>query len=190
NSVRTQKAKTKIAFFQPLTLLDMVVYYQRGRDIHRISEIKCSQSFHSIPFDIRKTAVALFITEMLGQVLKEEDEPLALFQFLHESIGKLDDLHDNFQDFHLRFFLELSEYLGIRPDSGLFMLSETGRPLEHNRQLEEFLDWLLNKENTLPGNFNRNVRLQLLQIIVDYYRIQYDSIKPMKSIEILREVFE
>jgi DNA repair protein RecO (recombination protein O) len=122
--------------------------------------------------------------------LKEEDEPLALFHFLYESISRLDALEASFQDFHLRFLLELTEYLGIRPDSGMFILRETGRPLEHNRQHEELLDQLLVEEAISNQNFNRNIRLQLLQIIVDYYRIQYDSIKPMKSIEVLREVFE
>ena len=47
NGVRSKSAKTKIALFQPLTLLELVVYHNKKKEIHRISEIKCFRNFHS-----------------------------------------------------------------------------------------------------------------------------------------------
>ena len=56
NSVRTKSSKTnKIALFQPLTLLDLVVYYNEKKSINRISEQKCNYPFSSIPFNIVKS---------------------------------------------------------------------------------------------------------------------------------------
>jgi len=189
NSVRSSNAKSRIAYFQPLTLLEMVVYYQRGKEINRISELRCSYNFHSLPFDIRKTTVALFITEMLSQVLKEEDEPLELFQFLHDAIRLYDEQTENFMDFHVSFLVQLTGYLGIRPDSGLFVLKETGRSSESYRHLAILLDQLLETNMEMEPSLDRPSRNSLLQILVDYYRSHYDSIKPIKSIQVLNEVF-
>jgi len=189
NSVRSSNSKPKIAYFQPLTLLDMVVYYQRGKEINRISELRCSYNFHTLPFDIRKTTVALFMTEMLSQVLKEEDEPVELFQFLHEAIMHYDEQAENFMDFHVSFLVQLTGYLGIRPDSGSYILKETGRSSESYRHLAVLLDQLL-QIHTSPGPaLDRPSRNSLIQILVDYYRSHYDSIKPIKSIQVLNEVF-
>ena len=40
NGIRSKNAKTKIALFQPLTILDLVVYNNKKKDINRISERK------------------------------------------------------------------------------------------------------------------------------------------------------
>lgn len=189
NSVRSSNAKPKIAYFQALTLLDMVVYHHRGKDICRISEVRCSYSFHSIPFDIRKTTVSLFIAEMLSQVLKQEDEPLELFQFLHDAIMHYDMQAENFMDFHLIFLMQLTRFLGIEPDSGAFVLRETGRPAESYGHLAVFMNQMLEKSTTQVTVLDRPSRINLTQILVDYYRSHYDSIKPIRSIQVLNEVF-
>jgi DNA repair protein RecO (recombination protein O) len=40
NGVRSAKAKNKISLYQPLTLLDLVVYHKENKDLKRISEVK------------------------------------------------------------------------------------------------------------------------------------------------------
>jgi DNA repair protein RecO (recombination protein O) len=88
NGVRSSKSKNnRIALFQPLPLLDMVVYHKNKEDtVHRISELKCYAPFHSIPFDVIKSSLALFITEILGKTLREEESNELLFRFIEESI--------------------------------------------------------------------------------------------------------
>jgi len=71
NGVRSKSSKNKIAHFQPLTILDMVVYYKENRDINRISEMKCNMvfiRFHSI----RRKSAWLFSLGNLGKTLKEQ----------------------------------------------------------------------------------------------------------------------
>jgi DNA repair protein RecO (recombination protein O) len=189
NSVRSLNSKPRIAYFQPLTLLEMVVYYHRGKEINRISELRCSYNFHTLPFDIRKTTVALFITEILSQVLKEEEEPFELFHFLHQAIKGYDEQTENFMDFHVLFLVQLTGFLGIRPDSGAFILKETGRSSESYKHLAILLDELIQSNTSPVPPFDRPSRNSLIQILVDYYRSHYDSIKPIKSIQVLNEVF-
>jgi DNA repair protein RecO len=73
NGVRSAKAKHKMALFQPLTLLDLEVYHKPGKGLHRISEAKCFFPYQAIPFDIAKSSLALFLSEVLSKVLKEEE---------------------------------------------------------------------------------------------------------------------
>jgi len=188
NGIRSKNAKTKIALFQPLTLLDLVVYHNKKKDINRISEIKCSDNFHSIPFNIKKTAIALFLTELLNQALIDQGENEDLFKFIHESIHFFDVLENNFENFHLQFLMRLSRYLGIFPESGVSLLKEIGHVKIHDLQFSSQLDFLL------TSNFDQHIRLtstirnNLLKAIIDYYRFHYDSIKDFKSIPVLKEV--
>ena len=65
NGVRSKKARHKIAFFQPLTLLDMVVYHKRNAKLNRVSELKCKEPLMDLPTNIKKSSIAIFITEIL-----------------------------------------------------------------------------------------------------------------------------
>ena len=60
NGVRSAKGKNKIALFQPMTLLDVVVYHNDKKDLHRISEIKCTSPLVSIPMTLRSLVLQSF----------------------------------------------------------------------------------------------------------------------------------
>ena len=92
NSVRTKGKGSRIALFQPFTLLDMVVYTSPKGGLTRISEYKCAHPFISIPFDIRKSSMVLFLSEVVARTVKEEEENQPLFQFLYQAILAFDDL--------------------------------------------------------------------------------------------------
>ncbi len=188
NSVRSKNAKTKIALFQPLTPLELVVYHNRKKEINRISEIKCLYNFHSIPFDIRKTTMAIFITEFLGKTLKEENENIPLFSFLFDSVRMFDEMTSHFENFHLQFLLQFSKYLGIKPISAEELLKETGNNLLQEEEVVQQLQKLLEKDFSYYLPINRSKRHAMLKAIIDFYRYHFDNITALKSIEILHEV--
>ncbi|HEV7380803.1 MAG TPA: recombination protein O N-terminal domain-containing protein, partial [Dyadobacter sp.] len=101
NGVRSSSAKTnRIALFQPLTLLEMVVYHKGKQDeIHRISEIKCYHPFSTLPYNVLKSCLSLFITEILVKSLREEEENQPLFYFLEQSVIYLDEADAGFENF-------------------------------------------------------------------------------------------
>lgn len=111
NSVRS--AKGKMALFQPLTLLDMVVYHRENANINRIKEVKCLHPYESLHRDIRKSAIALFLTEILNKTVKEESHSEDMFQFISKSLIELDLMPDQFENFHLVFLIRLSRLLGF-----------------------------------------------------------------------------
>jgi len=188
NGVRSKTAKTKIALFQPLTLLELVVYHNKKKEINRISEIKCSKNFQSIPYDIRKTTIALFITELLNQLLREEGENESLFNFIQESIVKLDEQSEGFENFHLHLISQLSRYLGIKPESARSLLKEIGHAKAYDTQFCLKVDFFLDSDINQPIHIGKVERNEILKVLIDYYRYHYDSVKEFKSIPVLREV--
>lgn len=192
NSVRTARSKNnRIALFQPLTLLDMVVYYRDDRDLHRISEVKTIHPFQSLPFDVAKSTIAMFVTEMLNKVLKEEASSPILFRFLIESIVFLEEASTNFENFHLAFLLKLSFFLGFGPESDRefeSQLRENSYPFSPDTETETALNIMLQRPLGTPIKLARNSRNDLLDALVAYYQIHIDSIGEVKSLPVLREV--
>ena len=187
NSVRTKTAKTKIAMFQPLTILDLVVYHNKRKEINRISEIKCSFNFQSIPYNIKKTSVALFLTELLNQTLHEEENE-QLYEFIYESIVTFDFMDENYENFHLQFMFLFSKYLGIKPESAHSMLKEIGHPKTNDNLFSEQVNFFIQSNYEQHQKLGKSVRNEILMLIIDYFRFHYDSIREFKSIQVLKEV--
>ncbi|MBC5774197.1 DNA repair protein RecO [Pontibacter sp. KCTC 32443] len=198
NSVRTQRKGSRIALFQPFTLLDMVVYTSKQGGLTRISEYKTAHPFHSIPFDIRKSSMVLFLSEVVSRTVKEEEENQPLFQFLYQAILAFDELEEGFENFHLVFLLQLSHHIGFGPSSGKEIVeqvafsanaqSATSAPTVLALQAyEEYFDMLLHDpaRATIP---NGRVRRELLSVLVRYYQLHVDRLGEIKSLSILSEV--
>lgn len=193
NGVRSSKSKNnRIALFQPLTLLDMVVYHKSKEDtVHRISELKCYAPFHSIPFDVIKSSLALFITEILGKTLREEESNELLFRFIEESILYLDDAETNFENFHIQFLMQLASYLGF----GIETVDDLENELKSNHypQLPDLvehqnIEQLLFSDYGLSIPLDRTRRIRILEKLIFFYKIHMETLGEVKSMEVLREV--
>jgi DNA repair protein RecO (recombination protein O) len=192
NSVRTARSKNnRIALFQPLTLLDMVVYYKNDRDLHRLSEVKTSHPFQSLPFDVSKSTIAMFVTEMLNKVLKEEASSPPLYRFLIDSVLFLEEARQHYENFHLAFLLKLSFFLGFGPESARefeSQLRENSYPFLPDDEMETALNIMLRQPLGSPVKLARGSRNDILDALVAYYQIHLDAIGEVKSLPVLREV--
>ena len=113
NGVRSRTAKSRIALYQPLTLLELIVYHRENANINRIKEVKCLYPYQSLYLDMRKSAVALFINEIINKTVKEESHADEMCGFMIKSFVTLDQLDSQIENFHLRFLLKLSRLLGF-----------------------------------------------------------------------------
>ena len=52
NGVKKPKAKIKMNMLQSLHLLDMVVYHKANTNIQRVSEVRQTPVFKTIPYDV------------------------------------------------------------------------------------------------------------------------------------------
>lgn len=195
NGIRSAKSKTnRIALFQPLTLLDLVVYHKsKEQTIHRLSEVRCSLPFRSLPFDFVKSSIALFMTELLVKTLREEETNLPLFQFLVESIVYLEETEENYENFHLQFLAKLASYLGFGAETVREMeqeLTENLYPYKLEPAMRESLQAFIHLPFDYPGHLTRLQRSKLLDTLVFYYKIHLEGLGEIRSLEVLREMMK
>ncbi len=193
NSVRTKKPRFSPSLFQPLSLLDVVFYYKEGRDIHRVSEAKNRYVFSEIPFDIKKSSLAMFLTELLAKLTREGGANSDLFEFLSQAIYSLDNCTKGLGHFHVSFLYQLATQLGIQPQGIEELLSELKNaqilppPLSPNDKA--LFDALVEKELGEAFPMDASLRQTFLTLMLKYFQSQLQSLGTFRSLEVLREVF-
>ncbi|MBS1533420.1 MAG: DNA repair protein RecO [Bacteroidetes bacterium] len=203
NGVKKPKAKITRNMLQPLHLLDMVVYHRNTGQVQRISELKASPVLQSIPYDVIKSGIAIFLNEVLYKAVRQQSADENLFDFIFNAIEWLDNQTGGLANFHLLFMIRLSRYLGFYPEQvkaegmdyfdmkdgtfsrykpqGLYYLSPP-----HTQNFYLLLQ--INFENLGNLHFSNDERRYLLQKLLEYYALHIEGFGNIKSHEVLEEV--
>jgi DNA repair protein RecO (recombination protein O) len=184
NGVRNKTARSKIALYQPLTLLDLVVYHRENANINRIKEIKCIHPFQTLATDIKKSAIGMFIIEIVNKTVKEESHAKEIFEFLFTSLVKLDVMQGRYENFHLVFLVKLSRYLGF----GAHNVQEITGSRVVDVDIENLLKILLTAEHEDDLLISATQRRVTLEQLLKFFNDHIDTLGELKSIQILREV--
>src|SRR5690349_12859257 len=72
NGVKKPKAKIKMNILQPLHLLEMVVYHKPSGNIQRAAEVRQQPVFLTIPYDIVKSSLVMFLNEVLYKAIRQQ----------------------------------------------------------------------------------------------------------------------
>ncbi|MEM1320261.1 MAG: DNA repair protein RecO [Bacteroidota bacterium] len=204
SGVRSRKARVSAGLLQPMSLVDMVAYHRDDKELSRIKEIKAAHIYQSIPFDVLKGAVGLFMVELAQKTIRGTEEHPRLFQFLFESFQYLDTTPQHVANLHLHFMLGLSAFLGFLPGSlpgvvcryfdlkeGLFIAEQSRHPHVLNEELSQLLYQLL--QTDLRGcheiKMNREIRNELLEQMIIFYRLHIENFPSLNAHTILKEVF-
>lgn len=184
NGVRSKSGKNRIALYQPLTLLDMVVYHRENANINRIKEIKCFYPYRSIPFDIKKSTAAIFINEVVNKTIKEESHAEDLCIFMIDSFITLDTMTVGVENFHLIFLLKLSRLLGF----GAHNLNEVLGVRAADKETEQILAELILSGYQHAITMTNIQRRDILELLLKFYADHIESFGEMRSVQVLREV--
>lgn len=199
NAFTGKNNKQKIAFFQPLNQLEIEAYHKNKGTLERFKEIKISQSYQSIPVDVVKTTIVLFLSEVLHHAIKEEGKVEELFEFLESAFLWLDH-HDDIANFHIITLLQITKYLGFYPQNdsenhsyfefseGVFVPFQSINCLSAE-ETELFKKLMALKYDDNQKEFSGNQRQLLLKSLIKYYTFNIEGFKTPKSLEVLKEVF-
>lgn len=203
---RSRKATVKPVLFQPLALVELEADFRPNATIYKVKEAKSFYPFSSLPYDPCKSAIALFLSEFLYRAVREEAENRPLFAYLRHSIIWLDECREGFANFHLVFLMRLSRFLGLYPNLenyhegdyfDLLNASFTSlRPLTHAHYLgpqdaSRFLSLMrMNYKTMRLFSLNRAERARCLSVINDYYHLHLPDFPVLKSLEVLKELFD
>jgi len=185
NGVRSASAKGKIALYQPLTLLDMVVYYKENTQIKRMKEVKCLHQYHSLHIDVKKSTIAMFLAELLNKAVKDESHAQELYTFISGSLITLDDAEKDYENFHLVFLVKLSRFLGFGAQNVQEVL---GRRIV-DVSLEPLLESLLHADYDTHLPMSVAQRRDLLDVLLNFYKDHLDTLGEFKSVPVLKEIF-
>jgi DNA repair protein RecO (recombination protein O) len=183
NGVRSSSKRSKIALYQPLTLLDLVVYHKENANILRIKEIKCYHPYQTVTSEIRKSALAMFINEVLNKSVKEQSHAGEIHDFIASSLIVLDQ-HQKPENFHLLFLLGLSKHLGFGPNLTEEVLGGNWMDEADERVLKQ----LLVTDYTSAISITYDQRQTLLTSLLRFYASHVDNFGEMKSLAVLREI--
>ena len=201
NSVRKAKPPGRIALFQPFTLLELVAYTSPRGGLTRLSEYRCAEPYLTLPYEVQKSSVVLFLSEVVGRAVQEEEPNEPLFHFLHDSLQTFDRQREGSENFALVFLLHLAGYLGFGIESGAELTDQialaghapanaratAGPSVLRIKEFDQYVDELLAdpSTSTIP---NGRVRRELLTVLVRYYQLHVEQLGDIKSLDILSEV--
>ncbi|MEA1786567.1 DNA repair protein RecO [Arenibacter sp. GZD96] len=197
----SKKGKLKVAYFQPLTQLELVALHRNKGTLETIKEAKIQYAYVSIHCNLAKNALVLFLAELLGNAIQEEERNPELFQFMESAFQWL-DLNTEVANFHLVFLLRLTQFLGFYPETseiaGAYFDLEEGRftdsPTLYTQikgdnltHFKLFLGTDFDTMNTI--GMSKYSRQELLKSIMLYYELHIHGFRNPKSLAILNEVF-
>jgi len=188
NSVRSKNSRGKIALFQPLSLVELIIYYNEAKNISRVSEISSYNPLHNLRQDPIKATISIFIIELLNKSLKEEEGNPPFYNFIQNSIIHLDEQSKEVENFHLVFLIKLSLFLGFKPHSTVDFIQQISNSSFYNShettsKLEELL--IANYESSL--DLSNHDRSTVLKDLLEYYQ-NHINIGKINSISILYEL--
>lgn len=199
--LKSKKSNTKAAYFQPLSQLQLSINYKENRSLQSVSDTKINHVYGSLHTHVLKSAIVMFLSEVLSSTLKEEEPNETLFSYIETTLLWLDE-QSEFSNFHLLFLLNLSKYLGFYPDtthteSSYFNLREG------KFESKPYDDYTISGENLIllkqllgttfealtKVKINSKQRQSFLNMMLLYFELHLGSFKPPKSLQIFNQVF-
>jgi DNA repair protein RecO (recombination protein O) len=200
--LKSKSGKLKASQFQLLTQLDLVAYHKNKGTLESIREAKVISPYQTLHTNVIKTGMIMFLAEMLKNCIKEEEPNEDLFEYLENVLYWL-DCHEEIANFHILFLLKLSTHLGFQPDDsnidtqyfnlseGCFQKEESGIYCERGQVVEDFKYFFgINFDGISAIKINKKARLDVLNLLLNYYQLHLQDYKKPKSLLVLNQLFQ
>jgi len=197
----SKKNKIKYVYFQELTILEIQFNYNSKRDLQYIKDIEIKHNYTSSHTDLIKVSVIMFLSEVLTNIITHQKREIQLYNYIEQSLIWY-DINKSNAYFHMIFLLELTRYLGFYPDvlknklkyfnleGGSYEKSKTSEYSITGESLNLFNQILGIKFDTNPlPTLNSKEKMEIIDIILTYYKLHINNFKPIKSLEIVKNIF-
>ena len=184
NGVRSSN-KTKMSLFQPLTILDLVVYNKSSVNIQRLKEMKIDVIYMTNHTDIKKISVCIFLSELLSKILSNEPNQNEKFNFLYNSFLIYDGLEKNIKNFHIQFLLKLTKFFGFQISDS----SQITKAYLNKKEQNDFVMDCISMDYNSKIHSNYSERNDVLNSLIIYFSQNLGINIKLKSLQVLKEVF-
>lgn len=202
---RRQQRKKSIhtTLLRPLNVVEVMFDYRATASLQRIQEVHIAHCYTSLPYDPIKETVALFLSEFLHNVLRNEVKNPDLYHYILYSLQWLDATNEGVANFHIAFLVRLTYYLGFWPnikgretppffDLRDSIATDTEPPHsfflkgEEAARLSLFLRMSL--RNMHHFRLTRQQRSRILDVLTLYYKMHVPEFRDLRSLAVLRDV--
>jgi DNA repair protein RecO (recombination protein O) len=203
SSLRGKSSGIRTAGLQPLTIITAIIDRRETKHLSTLKEMQISFFPSNIINAIEKSALAIFIAELLSHTIREPAADESLYDFLRETIILLNDTDERCANFHIIFMLNLSNHLGLLPKNSFsaqtpYLNLEEGTYQAKTPMHPSFLypdeSELISKLSALPissfasAEIPSALRKNILHGLLKYFEI-HTGMAPLKSHLVLEEVF-
>ena len=169
----------------------------------RAKEIELKQKNYELISNMHKSSLVMFLNEVLIKAIGDYGQDETLLDFITTSLMILDQQQENEVNFHLKFMLQLSKYLGFYPNGqhnasnphfdlyeGVFCADQPIHRAVISHELADIFSQLLKCSlvNSNDVEMSNKDRRAILSGIIDYYKIHIDKFEDLKSKEVLETV--
>ena len=201
---RSKNSKVRNVLFQPLSIVSFTVSGRVLKQLARISDASPHLLYSTIPYDVVKSSIALYLAEVLTYALREESKDEVLFAFLERALTWFDATDEGYADFHLVFMSQLLHFLGIFPNienwsrNSYFDMEAGTLVREHPLHshflmpaITEYFVKLLSHDflSVRTMALNKELRGLFLTALEEYYGLHIPSFPRLRSAEVLRTIF-
>jgi len=201
--VSGKKRTNRNVYFQPLYLFNLEFYKRETRELQVLKELSLDFTPTEITVNIYKSTIALFLSEVLFSVIREEEVNHQLFDFLETSVKYLDAVQEGTANFHIWFLLHFASFTGIGPtpashlksyfdlENGLFV---EAMPLHSNfigpGLAGVFNNFLISELADISRiHLSPAERTMLLEQLLNYYSLHLTGLRKIRSLQVLNDVF-
>lgn len=201
-----REARRRRALTLPLALFEAVADMRPDREIVTVRDLMPMPSSPTMLMSPTRMAGATFLAEALDILLRRTPPEVSLSAFLFDAVAFYGETSvDGAANFHISFLCHLGTYMGIAPDiemperNTVFDLREgrfVSSPPLHS-------DYLMGNDARAVSILSRvplhrcglikmprYERRRALDTILHYYDLHLTSLEGLKSLEILRQIFD
>ena len=115
-ATRNRKGGMRAIAWQPLSLVEVIWEARPRTALQKPKSLVLWHPWRSLHIDPRKTAIGLYLSEVLHHALRREQENRPLFLFIVNALTWFDESERNYVNFHIVFLLHLTRFLGFLPN--------------------------------------------------------------------------
>jgi len=206
NGVRKAKPKFSQSLFQIMSQVDILAYDNDRKNLNRIKEIQSDYNYVDLPFNVIKSSIGVFMTELCQKSIKEREANFELYDFLSDWFKYLDQCNHSISNIHLKFMIDFSSLLGFQPmnnfneiekpyfnlEEGYFTSNATeGKYIMSGHSSRIFHD-LMNTElaNIASVKLSRESRAGIIDQLIIFYKLHIENFPNLNSVSVLAEVLK
>lgn len=200
-----RNSKSRAALFQNLHLINYVEASRPNKgSLGYLKDVQLTTVYQSIPFVMNKSAILMYVSELLSKTIIEQEQNEAMFDFIVRSLLWLDLVEQDYANFPLFFTLELTRHLGFYPKAnhetgfcfdmmeGLFAHDLPVHPYYFDTENAQLLAQMLNVsiDEACRTPLRVSQRRELLDGLIMFMRLHAPVMNDFHSHEVLKTVLE